>query len=111
MHSITQGLLSYLKKTGQLDLLPQLAQEQLRQAKLQLDQNTALVDTATLLTPAQTHPLQANLSHIFNRPIKVKNSLNPQIIAGLHIKVGDKLIDLSLDTQLDHLYEKLKTWY
>ena len=106
-HQIVSGFLSYLKKTHQFHLLPQLAQEQLRQAKLQLDADTAIVHTALPLSSPQTAKLQTTLSHIFSRPIKVKNHLNPQLIAGLRIKVGDKLIDLSLSTKLEHLYEQL----
>ena len=65
---ITKGFLSYLKRTNQLGLLPQLAQRHLREAKLKVDPNLAQISTAIPLAPADLDQLEAVLSDIFKSP-------------------------------------------
>ena len=104
---ITQGFLRYLTRTGQLSLLPQLARQQLRVAKTQIDSTTAIVHTVVPLTSDQTLELKSVLNHLFNHPVAVKNQISPDLLGGLSIKLGDKVIDISLKHKLDSLHQSL----
>lgn len=104
---ITHGFIKYLKKTGQLSLLPELARQHLRAAKTQLDPNVARVLTSVSLTTKQVHDLETILSQLFHRAITVHNEIRPGLIAGLFIRIGDKVIDTSLTTKLELLRESL----
>ena len=106
---ISKGFLSYLKKTGQLDLLPELARLYLRQVKTKQDPNLAHVYTAIPLSRADLTNLEAVLTQVFSRQIQVKNTLKTDLIGGLYIRIGDKVIDLSLKTKLDSLQNALSS--
>lgn len=105
---ITQGFIQYLEKTGQLAKLPHLAKEQVHLSRTLFDPNLAIVSTVVMLDSSQIVALETKLKRLFNRPIKVKNLLDPQILGGLLIRIGDEIIDLSLKYSLasirDHLY-------
>ena len=104
---ITRGFIKYLDKTGQIDLLPELARRHLHESRIQFDPNIAKVQTVTPLNQAQRQELASLLSQIFHRPVKVKASLRPDLIGGLFIRIGDKVIDLSLKARLDALQNSL----
>ena len=104
---ISKGFIKYLDKTGQLGLLPELARQNLRQSKIQFDPHLAKVQTPISLTPEQIIDLEAALSRLFHRSIKVKNTLNHDLIGGMFIRIADKVIDTSLRTKLDTLQETL----
>ena len=104
---ITHGFIKYLEKTGQLSLLPELARQHLRAAKTQLDPNVARIQSSVALTAKQIQDLETTLSQLFHRAIAVHNEVRPGLIAGLFIRIGDKVIDTSLKTKLELLRESL----
>ena len=61
---------------------------------------TALVTTATPLTEAQLDRLAAILSRGYGRPVRLNVELDPELIAGLTIRIGDEIIDGSLQSRL-----------
>ena len=104
---ITRGFIRYLTQSGQLDLLPELAKSSLRAAKTQADPHLAQVYAPVPLDKPSLVTLEQTLTQLFARPIKVKLELQPDLIAGMFIRVGDKVIDLSLRTKLIALKEKI----
>jgi F-type H+-transporting ATPase subunit delta len=54
---------------------------------------TALVTTATPLTEAQLDRLAAILSRGYGRPVRLNVELDPSLIGGLSIRIGDEVID------------------
>ena len=61
---------------------------------------TALVTTATPLTEAQLDRLAAILSRGYGRPVRLNVELDPELIAGLKVKIGDEIIDGSVQSRL-----------
>lgn len=100
---VTSGVVSFLKKTNQSHLLPQVAKEVAKRSHAQLDPNTAIIESPVLLTPIQLNSLKHQLSAIFNRDLEIDNRANPQLIAGLLIKVGDHVIDQSINARINQL--------
>lgn len=107
INAISRGFLKYLQKTGQLSLLPELARQHLRAAKTQTDPHTAQILTVVPLSAHQTKQLETILGNLFHHPITVHNQTQPNILGGLFIRIGDKVIDISLKNKLDTLYETL----
>lgn len=105
--TITRGFIRYLTQTGQLGLLPELAKSSLRAAKTQADPHLAQVYAPIPLDKFSVITLEQTLTKLFARPIKVKTALQPDLIGGIFIRVGDKVIDLSLKTKLDTLQNTL----
>jgi len=101
--TITRGFIKYLDKTGQLQLLPELARRYLRESKIKFDPNVAKVQAPIRLTSIQIEALTDVLSQLFQRPVQVTSGVRPDLIGGIFIRVGDKVIDLSLKTKLDTL--------
>jgi F-type H+-transporting ATPase subunit delta len=61
---------------------------------------TALVTTATPLTEAQLDRLAVILGRGYGRPVRLNVELDPELIAGLTIRIGDEIIDGSVRSRL-----------
>jgi F-type H+-transporting ATPase subunit delta len=105
--SVTKGVISYLKKKHQLNLLPQVAREALKMTRSYSDPNTAVVQSAVSLSPEQVAQLKDILEQKCHRPLTLEVSTNPDLIAGLRIKIGDQLIDQTVAAQINQLRNKL----
>lgn len=105
--AITKGFLAYLEKTGQLAKLPDLAKRQVQASRTIFDPNLAFVTTVVPLDATESRLLQKKLEQLLDRPIKIKNQLDPRILGGLKIRVGDEIIDMSLKNRLSELKESL----
>ncbi len=105
--AITRGFIKYLDKTGQLQLLPELARRYLRASKIKFDPHIASIQVPVPLNPTQVANLSDTLGQLFHRPIKVITQIRTDLIGGMFIRVGDKVIDLSLKTKLDTLENAL----
>jgi F-type H+-transporting ATPase subunit O len=102
---ICQGILSYLKKTGNLNLLPEIIR-QLRLTQKSLNKTVEVI-SAIPLEPEEKENLEKNIQKIFGRPLKIENKVNPSILGGLKIKFQDKVIDASLLASLQDLEAKI----
>lgn len=100
-------IISYLKSKKQLERLPQIAEALTAASFTQTDINLATVTTAVRLTDKQKQTLKATLSKTFRRPVRIRQQLDPEIIGGMRISLGGKVIDTSLSQQLNQLNEVL----
>ena len=55
------------------------------------------------LSVAQTTRLKNTLAQITGKTVVVSNTVDPQLIGGVQVKVGGKLFDASVRTQLRQL--------
>lgn len=101
--SLSRAIVDYLKSRQSLGLLPQLIQK-LNQAWLNgLDPNLATVTSAIALTPAQKSELKTLLSLLFKRRVRLKTQVEPQLLGGLKIAFGGRVIDTSLNSRLNQI--------
>ena len=70
---------------------------------------TADVTAAQALEQAQIDRIAANLKKALGAEVKVKLSIDPEIMGGLIIRVGSRLIDSSVKTKLERLHRALKS--
>lgn len=67
----------------------------------------AFVKTPASLTPEQTKTLTETLSSLIDRHITLQISTDPSLIAGLQVRLGDRLIDNSILQQLLRVRERV----
>jgi len=105
--SIVRGILDYLQVKKSLDLLPQVLEELGRQGLNRVDPNLALVKSPVKLEADQLAAIKQILTKNFGRPITVKTRIDKSIIAGFIIEIDGKLIDASLDKELETVKEQM----
>lgn len=89
-------------------MLPQIVDEFDRLVDEFRGESDAEAVTAVPLAPAQIASLEAALQQRFGVKVRLKTRIDPEVLGGLQVRVGDKLIDATVRTQLDRLGERLK---
>lgn len=66
-----------------------------------------VAETAVLMDEKEIDALKAKLSSDMNCTIEIINKINPEIMGGLTLKIGDKVIDGSVKKKLNDIREEL----
>ena len=69
---------------------------------------TAEVTSAAKLTAAQSKKVATTLKKALGRDVQIENTVNQDIMGGLVVRVGSRMIDTSLKTRLNTLKTMLK---
>ena len=96
-----------LSEQERLALLPEVYEHYRRHKAISLKQLDAYVTSAYPLTDAQRDTLQARLATSLNASVVIHDSVDPSLLAGVTIKVGDKVIDDSMRGKLQQLKTQL----
>lgn len=67
----------------------------------------ATVSVTRPLTPTQLARLQAGLNAMYGRELKVNVTVDPALIGGIRVQVGDEVLDASVLTRLGELERQL----
>lgn len=67
----------------------------------------ATVGVTRPLTGAQTGRLQAGLNALYGRELKINMNVDPALIGGIRIQVGDEVVDASVLARLNQLHRQL----
>lgn len=70
---------------------------------------TAFVTTPVPLTPEQTQTLADTLSSLIDRRVELQVSVDPALIAGIQVRLADKLIDNSVRQQLLRIRDRVRS--
>jgi F-type H+-transporting ATPase subunit delta len=90
-----------LKPRGYLAILGHFQ----RLVKLDVERRTALVESATPLSPDLQSQVQAGLTRQYGRGLSISFTQNPALIGGLRIKIGSDVYDGSVQARLAALQE------
>ena len=78
-----------------------------RLARLELDKHTALVESATPLTPHLREGIEAGLARTYGETLEMSFGENPALIGGIRIRVGSDVYDGSIRARLAALESRL----
>ncbi len=65
------------------------------------------VTVARPLAPAQQDRLAAGLKRLFGRDLKLDVAVDPELVGGIRVQVGDDVVDSSLQSRLHDLQRKM----
>lgn len=71
------------------------------------EQLTALVTTAVELTPQHRERLTKALTELYGKPVQLNVILDPEVVGGVRVQVGDEVIDGSIARRLDDARRQL----
>jgi F-type H+-transporting ATPase subunit delta len=102
-----QNFLQTLVKNGRLKVLPEIARQfhLLKNAK----ENTADAEIASAfpLSDAQTTELVTALEHKFGVKLKPQVTVEPELIGGVRVVIGDQVLDSSVRHRLQQMQSAL----
>ena len=104
---VLRRVILYLIRKNQLALLGDIVQR----AQQLLDEEEgvarATVRTAFALSPEQKENLAGSLRDFFQKPVLIEETIEPDLLAGMRIRVGDTILDNSLKGELEALERQL----
>jgi F0F1-type ATP synthase delta subunit len=100
---IADGVIRYLRDSGHLDQLADIISD--LQAALPLA-SVVRVESSVQLTPQQQQQISELLYSQYSVASEIQFFHNPDLIGGLKIILGDRVLDLSLSGRLDKLYAR-----
>lgn len=71
------------------------------------ERSVAYVKSAKPLSAEQESRLVTALTRLYNRPISVRSDVDPDVLGGLRVTVGDEVIDGSVAYRLDEVRRRL----
>lgn len=89
-------------------ILPELYEAYVRIAEEALGQATALVSSSLPLSEADMNQVAQTLGKLTGKKISVQTQLDPALLGGLRVRIGDRLYDGSLVGKLNRLGKTLK---
>jgi F-type H+-transporting ATPase subunit delta len=100
-------LVTLLAERRRLDLLPEIALEYDELLKRHRGIVTAIVTSAVPLTPDESSALEERLRAMTGATIELEPRIDPGLIGGLTVRIGDRLLDGSVRGRLERLREQL----
>ena len=103
------GVVSFLKEDGKSKTtLPKVEAFLGKVTAQSKKQKTAKVESSLALTDSEKASLEKSLTTILGHEVSVECSVNPALIAGIRIQVGDWIVDTTLKSQLEQMASHLK---
>ncbi|GLB52865.1 ATP synthase subunit delta [Neptunitalea chrysea] len=93
---ITKGLFSVLEENKRINLLQTVAEKYIIQYHAYKGEQTAVVTTAIPLTGGLEAKVLAKITELTDKKITLENKVDPTIIGGFVIRIGDKQYDASV---------------
>ncbi|MFC4223116.1 F0F1 ATP synthase subunit delta [Lysinibacter cavernae] len=105
--SATQAIVTHLVSVPRGRRIGELLTEAAKTVADQSGLTLATVTSAHDLDAARVDRLQKSLSSSYDRPVKINVIVDPSLIGGLHIQIGDDVIDGSVSARLSELRRQL----
>ncbi|WP_232491961.1 F0F1 ATP synthase subunit delta [Novosphingobium kaempferiae] len=105
---LTKNFLGVLAGNRRLSALPEIIRAFAAIAAAQRGEATAEVTSAHALSDDQVEQLRQKLEVREGRKVKIKTSVDPELLGGLVVTIGSKRIDSSIRTRLNSLAQAMK---
>ncbi|MBL9019119.1 MAG: ATP synthase F1 subunit delta [Myxococcales bacterium] len=106
-HGLTKNLVYLLLDGERLGALPAISRELDAMIEAKGGRVTAEVTSAKPLDPSQLSQITAALEKLSGKKVAVTTKHDPELLGGVVAKVGDRVYDGSLRTQLRNLRDEL----
>lgn len=100
-HPETRRLAHQAVVAGRGRKVSTVIEEYLSVAAARREQLSAVVTVASPLSQEQHDRLAAALGQTYGRPVLLKVVLDPQVVGGIRVQVGDEVVDGTIVTKLD----------
>lgn len=104
-NDVADGIMAYLTKNGLVDLAPEIIRA-LRE-RMQLSNETVKVETAIALTADEQTEIEGMLKDNFGITSLPEFEINPTLLAGMKVSIGDKVLDMSVKAKLQRIYDSV----
>jgi F-type H+-transporting ATPase subunit delta len=101
------NLVRLLLQRGRLDLVGPIAGEYNRLLNVRRGIVSAVVTSATPLTADEDAAIRGRVAALTGTTVDVTTAVDPSLIGGLTVRIGDRLIDASVRGRLERLREQL----
>lgn len=108
LSDLTKNFLGVLAANRRLSALPEIIRAFAAIAAAQRGEATAEVASAHALSDDQVEQLRRKLEVREGRKVKIKTSVDPELLGGLVVTIGSKRIDSSIRTRLNSLAQAMK---
>lgn len=108
LSALTKNFMGVLAGNRRLSALPDIIRAFAAIAAAQRGEVTAEVTSAHPLTDEQVAQLAAKLQAREGKQVKIKASIDPDILGGLVVRIGSRQIDGSIRTRLNTLAQAMK---
>ncbi|MGF7153181.1 F0F1 ATP synthase subunit delta [Novosphingobium gossypii] len=105
---LTKNFLGVLAGNRRLSALPEIIRAFAAIAAAQRGEATAEVASAHALSDDQVEQLRHKLEAREGRKVKIRTSVDPELLGGLVVTIGSKRIDSSIRTRLNSLAQAMK---
>lgn len=105
---LTKNFLGVLAANRRLSALPEIIRAFAAIAAAQRGEASAEVTSAHALSDDQIDQLRQKLEAREGRKVKIKTSVDPELLGGLVVTIGSKRIDSSIRTRLNSLAQAMK---
>jgi len=106
--NFVNGIVDHLKKDkGGSRPIPKVKSLLRKVSDSSWKEKTARITTAVALDQSEMDQIQHLLSNRLDKNILLNCSVNPNIIGGIRIEIGDSIIDLSYEEQLRRIQAML----
>lgn len=92
---------------GRQSILSALVSDYAKVANEALGQASAIVYSAFVLSDAQQAEIASHFSKVTGKTIRVSSVVEPKLLGGVQVRIGDRLYDGSLAGKLDRLSKAL----
>jgi F-type H+-transporting ATPase subunit delta len=97
------NLVLLLAQRGRASTLPAVAEEYRRLVRRERGIVAATVTSAVPLEPAEVEAIGARLRELTGAQVDLDRRVDPELIGGLTVRIGDRLIDSSVRGRLERL--------
>jgi len=97
------NLLALMVRRGRFELLPGVIREFMRLYRLREGIVEATVTSAASLDATEFEALRARLETLTSRRVELQQAVDPDLLGGIQVRVGDQLIDGSVRGRFERL--------
>jgi len=108
LSDITVNTLALLVERGRSELIPVVYGQFIKIANAALGRAEAIVYSPKALTAEESTAVAARFSNLTGKNVIVTNILDPELLGGIKVRIGDTLYDGSLSGKLERLEKALQ---